>query len=294
MELLERVTSRVAYERRKRTVRSFHRLYFDSSWQTWKNTRWLSVNAYKTPLDLWIYQELMVSLRPQLIVETGTFAGGSALFLATVCDAIGSGEIVSIDLAPRPGLPRHERVTYLTGSSIAPETIEIVAEHARGKTPVVVILDSDHSREHVLAELRLYSDFVTPGSYLIVEDTNLNGHPVAANFGAGPMEAVREFLEERSDFRPDAEQEKFFLTFNPGGYLRRTPSRQFRAGHRPVPSVARRRGRHTAVTAERRRSAPVRVVAALALLLFVLVALPELLGDKPYDPEPSAWMSGRV
>jgi len=151
---LHRVANRLAYERRKRTIQSFHRLYYQSSWQTWKNTRWLSVNAYKTPLDLWIYQELIVALRPQLVVETGTAVGGSALFLATVCDAVGSGEILSIDSESRAGLPKHDRVTYLTGSSIAPETLAIVADHAMGKAPVLIILDSDHSREHVLAELR--------------------------------------------------------------------------------------------------------------------------------------------
>jgi cephalosporin hydroxylase len=232
---LDVVVGRVGYERRKRTIQKFHRLYYESPTQTWKNTRWLGTPAYKTPLDLWVYQELIVSLRPQLVVETGTAAGGSALFLATVCDAVGSGEVLSIDSEFRPERPTHERVTYVTGSSVAPETLNIVAEHAKGKAPVMVILDSDHSRGHVLAELREYADFVTPGSYLVVEDTNLNGHPVMPNFGPGPKEAVVDFLRERSDFRQDAEQEKFFLTFNPGGYLRReTPA--VRAASRYVSS----------------------------------------------------------
>jgi cephalosporin hydroxylase len=85
----------------------------------------------------------------------------------------------------------------------------------------MVFLDSDHTREHVLAELRSYADFVTPGSYLVVEDTNLNDHPVVAGFGDGPMEAVEDFLAERDDFVSDPDAEKFLLTFNPGGYLRR-------------------------------------------------------------------------
>jgi cephalosporin hydroxylase len=174
----------------------------------------------QTPLDLWVYQELIVSLRPQLIVETGTAAGGSALFLATVCDAIRSGEIFTIDSQSREDRPIHARVTYFTGSSTAPETLDAVAERAIGKAPIMVILDSDHSREHVLAELRHYARFVTPGSYVVVEDTNVNGHPVACDFGPGPMEAVREFLRERDDFAPDREQEKFFLSFNPSGFLR--------------------------------------------------------------------------
>jgi cephalosporin hydroxylase len=223
VRILDRLGDRLAYERpqRARTIRDFHRLYFESSWRTWKNTSWLGVKAQKSPLDLWVYQELVVSLRPQLIVETGTAAGGSALFLATVCDAIGSGEILTIDTESRGDRPAHDRVTYITASSTAPEAVEIVAERAAGKAPVIVILDSDHSREHVLAELRQYAEFVTPGSYFVVEDTNINGHPVLPNFGPGPMEAVQDFLSERDDFAPDHDQEKFFLTFNPGGFLRR-------------------------------------------------------------------------
>ena len=85
----------------------------------------------------------------------------------------------------------------------------------------MVILDSDHTCEHVLSELRLYSDLVTPGSYLVVEDTNVNGHPVDPSFEPGPHEAVELLLPDHPDFTPDTECEKFFLTFNPGGYLLR-------------------------------------------------------------------------
>jgi cephalosporin hydroxylase len=179
------------------------------------------VRAYKNPLDLWIYQELVSAVKPQLIVETGTAWGGSALFLATVCDAIGSGEIMTIDTIVRSDRPRHDRITYVEGSSTAPETLELVARRADRAAPVMVFLDSDHSRDHVLEELRAYADVVTPGSYLVVEDTNLNGHPVESGFGPGPMEAVHGFLAERQDFAVDVDQEKFFLTFNPSGYLRR-------------------------------------------------------------------------
>jgi cephalosporin hydroxylase len=86
---------------------------------------------------------------------------------------------------------------------------------------VLVILDSDHSREHVLDELRLYAGLVTPGSYLVVEDTNVNGHPVFAEHGPGPMEALEAFLAETDEFEVDATREKFFLTFNPRGFLRK-------------------------------------------------------------------------
>jgi cephalosporin hydroxylase len=266
-----RLIDRIAYERRRRTIRAFHRLYYDSPWQTWKNTRWLSVNAYKTPLDLWIYQELIVSLRPELIVETGTADGGSALFLATVCDAVDCGEILSIDVEAKPDRPEHDRITYVTASSVTPETLGLVAEYAHERSPVLVILDSDHSREHVLAELRAYAPFVTPGSYLVVEDTNLNGHPVVRSFGPGPMEALHDFLEERTDFSTDTAQEKFLLSFNPSGYLRREPAR-----------------RPAANTRRERKLAP-RLITAVLAAAFVFVALPEVLGDRPYDPHPSAW-----
>jgi cephalosporin hydroxylase len=287
--LIERATNRISNERRRRTIQSFHRLYYETPRQTWKNTRWLSVKAYKTPLDLWIYQELIVSLKPELVIETGTAFGGSALFLATVCDAVASGEILSIDLESREGRPTHDRVTYLTGSSVAPEILDVVAERAKDKSPVLVILDSDHSREHVLEELRHYADFVTPGSYLVVEDTNLNGNPVVSGFGPGPMEAVRDFLGERSDFRPDHEQEKFFLSFNPGGYLRRRSSPPA-ASRRPARAPGRRAGSRRHVPA-RRSPVHTRIAVAVVLLLLCFVALPELFGDRPYDPEPSAWPS---
>ena len=291
MRFARRIAARVAYERRTRTVRRFHRLYYRSSWQTWKNTRWLSVTAYKAPLDLWIYQELIVSLRPQLVVETGTAAGGSALFLATVLDAVGAGEVLSIDVEARAGRPAHDRVTYLTGSSTAPEVLAVVAERARGKAPIMVILDSDHRRDHVLAELHAYAELVTPGSYLVVEDTNLNGHPVLSSFGPGPMEAVHEFLGDRDDFKREAGQEKFFLTFNPNGFLRRTspavaqPSRRRapRRHNRSLPAAGRRAARPA-----RRPGARTGVLAA-ALLVFLLLVLPEMLGDRPYDPRPSSW-----
>ena len=84
-----------------------------------------------------------------------------------------------------------------------------------------MILDSDHSKPHVLRELELYSGFVTPGSYLIVEDTNLNGHPAYPDFGPGPMEAVDKFLSANDEFVVDQRCERFLLTMYPKGYLRR-------------------------------------------------------------------------
>jgi cephalosporin hydroxylase len=198
---------------------AFHRLYYDTA--VWKDTYWLGVRAQKCPLDLWIYQELLHELRPDLIVETGTAHGGSALYLASVCELLGRGEIVTVDIHPIEGRPDHPRITYVSGSSTANDVVEHVTGLAEGRERVLVILDSDHSRDHVLDELRIYGPLVSPGSYLVVEDTNVNGHPVLPEHGPGPMEAVEEFLAETDGFEIDVAREKFFLTFNPRGFLRK-------------------------------------------------------------------------
>jgi cephalosporin hydroxylase len=208
---------------RESVTDGFHRLYYETGQAggTWKDTTWLGVPTWKVPLDLWIYQELLHQLRPDLIVETGTAHGGSGLYLATLCQALGAGEVVSIDIGHWPDRPSHQRLTYLTASSTDPEVVAQVAERAKRARCVLVVLDSDHSRDHVLAELRAYAPLVTPGSYLVVEDTNVNGHPVFEAFGPGPMEAVQDFLKERDDFEVDRSREKLLFTFNPGGWLRK-------------------------------------------------------------------------
>lgn len=198
---------------------AFHILYHHR--QTFNNTYWLGTPVQKTPLDLWVYQEIIQELRPGLIIETGTFKGGSALFMASVCDLIGHGQVATVDIEELPGRPRHSRIQYLLGSSTSPDIVAQFRALAAGKTTVMVDLDSAHSMEHVLNELRLYSGLVTKGSYLIVEDTHFNGHPILPHFGPGPREAVEAFLKENRDFVVDHSREKFLLTFNRGGYLRR-------------------------------------------------------------------------
>jgi cephalosporin hydroxylase len=162
----------------------FHRLYYRAP-RTWRDTYWLGVPVLKSPLDLWIYQELLYELAPDVIVETGTRHGGSAFFFASVCDLLGRGRVVTIDVEELQGRPAHPRLVYLAGSSADPA----VAAQVEEAGTVRVILDSDHSREHVLAELELWAPRVTLGSYLVVEDTNVNGHPVFSGHGPGPWEA---------------------------------------------------------------------------------------------------------
>jgi cephalosporin hydroxylase len=206
---------------RRNTIDSFHRLYYDSEDRTWGQTLWLGTRVLKLPLDLWIYQEMLWELKPGLIIECGTAHGGSAYFLASICDLIGRGKVLTIDVIENPGRPAHPRITYLLGSSTSDAIVQQVRSLARNEQPIMVILDSDHSKAHVLNELRLYSDLVTEGSYLVVEDTNINGHPAHPTFGPGPMEALEEFLKTDQRFVVDRSREKLLLTFNPRGYLRR-------------------------------------------------------------------------
>lgn len=206
--------------------RQAQRLYYYAaevdSTRTWRNTHWLGTPLLKCPLDLWVYQELIAAHRPDLIVETGTNRGGSALYMAALCDLVGKGEIVTIDIAALEPEPlAHERITYITASSTATATLDAVRRRAAGLEMVWVILDSDHSAGHVRAELELYADVVTPSGYLIVEDTNVNGHPAAPEHGPGPTEAVRDWLASDPPFDPDPSCERFLVTLNPGGFFRR-------------------------------------------------------------------------
>jgi cephalosporin hydroxylase len=203
-------------------VDQFHRLYYHSDEQTWKSTFYRGFVTWKCPLDLWIYQEIMHEIRPGLIVETGTAYGGSALFLADLCETMGHGEVFTIDIRNRAADVEHPRLTKVIGSSTDPAILDRVIRDSSFPGAVMVILDSDHSADHVAAELALWCGMVTPGSYLIVEDTNINGHPVFPGFGPGPAEAVGAFLAERDDFTVDRSREKLLLTWNPGGYLRRS------------------------------------------------------------------------
>lgn len=208
----------------KNIVNQFHKLYYDSFFlnKTWSDTKWLGVKTQKLPLDLWIYQEIIYELKPDLIIETGTASGGSALYLASICDLINHGKIVTIDILKEKNRPKHKRIRYITGSSTSTEVKKYLSRIIQKSKKVMAILDSDHHKSHVLKELEIYSKFVTKGQYLIIEDTNLNGHPVDPDFGSGPGEAVNEFLSINKSFTLDKSKEKFYLTFNPGGYFKKT------------------------------------------------------------------------
>jgi len=207
----------------KKIIDKFHRIYYDSAEKggTWKNTYWLGVPILKFPADMWIYQEIIYETKPDIIVEAGTYDGGSAYFLASICDLIGKGKVLTIDLNKSEKCPKHKRIKYFIGSSTSEDLLKKIKDSIKPDCTVMVILDSDHSMNHVLKELRIYSNLVSIGSYLIVEDTNINGHPVFKKFGPGPMEALNRFLRENKNFVIDRSREKFLVSANPRGYLKR-------------------------------------------------------------------------
>ncbi len=205
-------------------VRRFHELYYDC-WLAGAdtiNTSWFGHQTLKCPLDLWLYQELIVRTRPDVVLETGTWRGGSALYLAMMLDGVGHGRVITVDVKPEDCRPQHPRITYVTGSSTDANVVGTIRE-AVGDSRAMVVLDSDHTEGHVYEELLAYRSMVHPGDYLIVEDTNVNGHPAFPSFGPGPMEAVARFLAEDDGFAYDARCARFLMTLNPGGYLRRKP-----------------------------------------------------------------------
>ena len=199
----------------------FHKCFYYSRPKIWNNTYWLGVAVGKCPFDLWIYQETINDLRPDVIIESGTGLGGSTLFFASCCDLVDNGKVISIDIGDQSKKPRHKRITYLHGSSLSEEIISSIQQSLSDKDKVLVVLDSDHSMQHVLKELNIYSRFVTLDSYIIVEDTNIGGHPVKTGHYPGPTEAVKKFIKTNPGFTIDKSKEKFLLTFNPNGYLKK-------------------------------------------------------------------------
>lgn len=206
-------------------IDNFHKLYYESSkfGKTFAKTHFLGVQVLKTPLDLWLYQEIIYDTKPDIIIETGTYWGGSAYFMASMCDLVGRGQIVTIDIEKKE-YPEHKRITYINASSTSDEAIgrvkEIIAKKPGAK--VMVILDSDHSKAHVLKEMELYGPMVSQGCYMVVEDTNIHGHPIRERVDIeGPMEAITEYMKTHKDFETDKSMHKFLLTFNPDGYLRK-------------------------------------------------------------------------
>ena len=224
----------------------FHRLAYSA--QTTQEPRWLGFVALQNPNDAWIHQEIITEVKPDYIIEAGTALGGSALLWAMVLEhANPRGKVITLDIHDQAEvarfvtkaspsevaaemtrhverLHRHsiwkERVEFIKGSSIDPAIVDALAQRVKGQR-VLVILDSDHRKGHVLKELKAYAPMVNVGSYVIVQDTNINGHPIRKDYGPGPMEAIEEFLATNKQFESDRGRERFLFTMHPKGYLKR-------------------------------------------------------------------------
>lgn len=219
------------------------------------NNRFLGVEIWQNPFDMWVFQQMITELKPDVIVETGTAHAGSTLFFATILEKINpGGRIITIELDPdvdrniikaRSYPVFSQMVSVIKGDSVSADTIrqiqslvdEVKKEKNGRNKPVgdqelvvLVTLDSLHSAKHVLKELELYSKFVSPGSYIVVQDTIIDQkkkyfdwfvRPWALDSESGPGQATRIFLEENRDFQSDSQWEKYYFTFYPGGFLKR-------------------------------------------------------------------------
>jgi cephalosporin hydroxylase len=203
-------------------IAAFHRMWYESR-HTWGMTFFEGVPVLKNPLDLWVLAEIVWDTRPTLIIETGTAFGGSALFLARQLDKLVKGHVITVDVDAVERKPMHSRVSYVQGSSIDPEVVQTIGKVAATHPRVMVLLDSDHGAEHVTAELEAYAPMVTSGQFLVVEDTNINGRPVDVDWkgGPGPGPAVDAWLPEHPEFARELMAERYLLTHNPSGWLRK-------------------------------------------------------------------------
>ena len=197
---------------------------------------WLGRPIIQYPADVVAIQEIIWKVKPDLIIETGVARGGSLIFSASILELIGNGEVLGIDIKIRKenriGIEKHplsKRIHMLQGSSISKNVIKKVNQFVSNKKRVLVILDSNHSHNHVLKELKFYSSFVRKGSYLIVMDTIIEDmlEKFSKNkpWGKGnnPKTAINEFLKNNSRFRIDSGiEKKLLITVAPGGYLKCT------------------------------------------------------------------------
>jgi len=179
------------------------------------------IKTLKSPIDFWVYQEIIFEKRPEVIVEIGTYQGGSTLALAHLLDQLGHGRVISIDV--RHDLVaeiarRHPRITLITGDAC--EVYPLVKQSIGNEKNVLIIEDSAHLFDITLNILRTYSPLIPPGGYFIVEDSICH-HGIKSGPNPGPYEAIEEFLAGNHDFVSDRSQESFPITWSPKGYLLR-------------------------------------------------------------------------
>jgi cephalosporin hydroxylase len=179
---------------------------------------WKGIEVLKHPNDLLSIQEIIHETGVDLVVETGTWKGGSAHYYGDL-----GVDVLSVDKAPAKTPPPHPNVEYLRGSSTSPRTLYLVNQACIDRR-VMVLLDSDHAKANVAAELEAYAPLVAPGCYLIVEDTALGRElrDTIHDDGDGPADALEAWLPAHPEFKVDLHRERFGPTMNPGGYLLRT------------------------------------------------------------------------
>lgn len=185
------------------------------------DTRYFGVPTLKNPLDFWIYQELLFAERPDFIVEIGNRYGGSTLAFAHLCDLLGHGQVIGLDIdhSDVPAVVRaHPRITLIESDACAAfaQVRAMIPQGARA----FVIEDSSHTFDNTLAVLRTYAELVPPGGSFVVED-GICHHGLEVGPDPGPYEAVAAFLAEEPRFVADRSREGFLITWNPNGYLRR-------------------------------------------------------------------------
>jgi len=219
-----------------------HALFFRelvSRTHNFDTVSWLGHPIWQNVLDLWTIQETIAQVRPGLLIESGTNRGGSSLFFAHLFDLMGKGEVVTVDVERLHNLS-HPRITYLIGSSTSEEIVDVMRKRAAACTgPVMVILDSDHSQDHVRRELEYYAPLVTPGSYCLVQDGVIDTLSMFRTGRPGPLPAIEDFLRSSDAFVVDtARCERFLITHHPKGWLRRKLASETNAPNPPLQLTA--------------------------------------------------------
>jgi cephalosporin hydroxylase len=198
---------------------------------------WMGVPIIQMPADVMATQEVIWATKPDVIIETGVARGGSVLFMASLLEIIGHGKVIGVDIDIRAhnrdsveSHPMAKRVVLIEGGSVDEDTLARVRAEIPAGAKVMVVLDSDHSRAHVLAECRAYGPMVTPGCYMVVADT-LVGHLTEENApkkrskvwfkGNEPLSALQDYTAETDRFEVDEVLNgKLVLSSSPGGYVR--------------------------------------------------------------------------
>lgn len=206
---------------------AYHRWFYESGVPF--RLTWEGIPAIKSPLDMWLYQQIIWELRPSLVVEFGTNRGGSAVYFSRLLAALGGERhVLTVDIENAqvdPQVYESGNVLFHHSSTVDGSVARRIEElRASFPGPLFAILDSDHSRGHVLRELELITPLLRTGDRVVVEDTNINGNPVLPDWGPGPLEAVQEFLARspHSYERDRASEALFGWSFARHGFLIRT------------------------------------------------------------------------